>query len=70
MLPQSRWKANSCPDIEKPPATAEESVEAQNLRKKLEAPAPGFPYKAGTPALSRLWATQGKNGDAEERVSK
>ena len=66
---QSRWKANSCPDIERKPAP-QESTNAKASKRKLEAPNPGFPHNAGTPALSRLWATQGKNGNADVRTSK
>lgn len=54
-MTQIRWKVNLCPPIEKPPLEQERSAEAQAARKKLDAPAPGFPHKAGTAALSRLW---------------
>lgn len=29
--------------------------------KRLEQPIPAFPYKAGTPALSKLWQNESKS---------
>jgi len=61
--------------FEKPPLPQEASANAATQKKRLEAPIPGYPHKAGTAALSRLWkhektsiqdhVNQGKGSDLD-----
>lgn len=55
------WKAEACPQFEKPPLDEEQSEKGKAGAKRLQQPAPTFPFKTGTPALSKLWLNEGKS---------
>lgn len=63
MRRQTLWKAEACPQFEKPPLGEEAAAEGKAGAKRLQQPIPAFPFKAGTPALSKLWLNEPKRID-------
>lgn len=57
---QIMWKAELCPQFEKAPLGSEASDKGKAGAKALQRPLAPFPYKAGTPALSKLWLNESK----------
>ncbi|KAK9895538.1 hypothetical protein P389DRAFT_197594 [Cystobasidium minutum MCA 4210] len=55
------WKAEACPQFEKPPLGEEAASNGRAGAKRLQQPIPTFPFKAGTPALSKLWLNEPKS---------